>query len=520
MVSKVPNFFAGLIQDNGIPPGSAHLLGAFNIDTADKFYTRIPSSEALEVFLKNKVRTLHGKWSDEAEDGRGGFVKEVREVPEDEDDFAMSDEAGNIRRLWEACRTVSTDDIKSAARGATALNETRGRVVVEDYFRQAKENGLTFSSDKVKPGIKTVQAVLKNLSTNGDFVYLDWELYNNEGDELRALRLHRAKAAGAPAASGVRLSVDPGDSSALLLRDPTLEVPRRPTVSTIVALQDVLELRMNAHDVAQMVPSPIYAELNAKLLRLFRADVPAGFRTPTISEIRKVDRDIHEEIYKWVSIGEGVLANGLAAYTSGAEKDSAFWAPALPAEVTLPDRGAETMPAVVIDEGYAPQAQLTRVGVGPPKQPSTLPPGYMQGGATMQTSQKKDPICRICNYPLSQHSTGKFCKKKRERSRSPRRNSGGGSGGGSPQQQRQQGGKGGGAGRTRPPPPKCPVWMPNCYTRTPTSYLKDPNADVCLDFHRKDKGCRGRRCTRNHDCPRILGDGTMCGQSHPAYEHV
>ena len=75
MVSRVPNFFAGLIQENGIPQGSAHLLASYNIDTADKFYTRIPSSEALEVFLKNKVRTLQGRYSDEAGGGAGGYAQ-------------------------------------------------------------------------------------------------------------------------------------------------------------------------------------------------------------------------------------------------------------------------------------------------------------------------------------------------------------------------------------------------------------------------------------------------------------
>jgi hypothetical protein len=65
--------------------------------------------------------------------------------------------------------------------------------VVEDWFRRATEAGLTFSSDKTKPGLKTVQNVVKNLSTNGDFIHTEWELYNNEADELRALRLHRQR---------------------------------------------------------------------------------------------------------------------------------------------------------------------------------------------------------------------------------------------------------------------------------------------------------------------------------------
>ena len=60
-------------------------------------------------------------------------------------EYVMSEESGNMRRLWEACKTVSTDDIRAQARGSNlGGNETRGRMVVEDLFRRATEAGLTF----------------------------------------------------------------------------------------------------------------------------------------------------------------------------------------------------------------------------------------------------------------------------------------------------------------------------------------------------------------------------------------
>jgi len=114
-----------------------------------------------------------------------------------------------------------------------------------------KEAGLTFSSDKAKPGLKTVQNVVKNLSTNGDFIYMEWEMYNNEAGELRALRQHRQRQAAGAGSAGAKIVLDPADHSSLLLKDPTLQVPKRATVATIVALQVVFELRANAHDVAQ-----------------------------------------------------------------------------------------------------------------------------------------------------------------------------------------------------------------------------------------------------------------------------
>ena len=335
MVSRVQNFFVGLLVDNEVPDSTSKLLWSYGISTADKLYTRIPSTEALENFLTNKVRLLQG-----TDEGDGNYGREDRDMPEDVGEYVMSEESGNMRRLWEACKTVSTDDIRAQARGSNlGGNETRGRMVVEDLFRRATENGLTFSSDKAKPGLKTVQNVVKNLSTNGDFIYTEWEMYNSEADELRALRQHRARQAGGAGSAGAKIVLDPADHSSLLLKDPTLQVPKRVTVATIVALQDVFELRANAHDVAQQVPAPAYGEFHSKLIRLYRAEVPPGFRPPTLQEIRKVDRDVHEELFRWVAIGEGQLADGLAAYTAGAEKDSPLWAPSLPVEARLPDRG-------------------------------------------------------------------------------------------------------------------------------------------------------------------------------------
>jgi hypothetical protein len=60
MVSRVQNFFIGLLVANEVPDSTSRLLWSYGITTADKLYTRIPSTEALESFLTNKVRLLQG----------------------------------------------------------------------------------------------------------------------------------------------------------------------------------------------------------------------------------------------------------------------------------------------------------------------------------------------------------------------------------------------------------------------------------------------------------------------------
>ena len=145
MRGRVQNFFIGLLGENEVPDSTSKLLWPHGITTtADKLYTRIPSTEALESLLTNKVRLLQG-----TDEGDGNYGREDRDLPEDVGEYVMSEESGNMRRLWEACKTVSTDDIRAQARGSNlGGNETRGRMVVEDLFRRATEAGLTSSSDK------------------------------------------------------------------------------------------------------------------------------------------------------------------------------------------------------------------------------------------------------------------------------------------------------------------------------------------------------------------------------------
>ncbi len=75
MVSRVQNFFLGLLGENEVPDGTSQLLWSYGITTADKFYTRIPSTEALENFLTNKVRLLQG-----TDQGDGTYGSEARDL--------------------------------------------------------------------------------------------------------------------------------------------------------------------------------------------------------------------------------------------------------------------------------------------------------------------------------------------------------------------------------------------------------------------------------------------------------
>jgi hypothetical protein len=407
--------------------------------------------------------------------------------------------------------------------------------VVEDLFRRATEAGLTFSPDKTKPGPKTVQNRVKNLSTYDDFIRMERELHDNKapgcatgartkpaspgcaaaGCEPRdPVKRRRCQCSTGEGRCMYSLEVDPhpGDAGMCQSCRSECECDCRACTSYGKACTSQVsgDKRLN-----RLLRCLLELRASAQLLRLYRAEVPPGFGPPTLLKIRKVDRDIHEELLRWVAIGEDQLATGLSAYTAGAEKDPHLWAPSLPVKARLPDRGAEAASNATFKDESQPAPTRS-------SQQPALRDGSSLSGPLPLTKDGRDlgRVCRVCKYTLGDHSNLRLCKEpsknkggkggqqdNRHRSRSPRRK-GDGKNQGSPSGR-----------RPRRPPPPCPHWMPNCFTRAPDAYSPNPGVDICLDFNKPDKKCRGRKCMRCHDCPRVMSDRSMCGKKHPAYEH-
>jgi len=67
MVSRVPRFFENVLDRNEIPDEVKFTLFHYGIRSADALYYRVPSSDALEILIRDRLRIHTGT---EVDDGK------------------------------------------------------------------------------------------------------------------------------------------------------------------------------------------------------------------------------------------------------------------------------------------------------------------------------------------------------------------------------------------------------------------------------------------------------------------
>ena len=73
-------------------------------------------------------------------------------------------------------------------------------------------------------------------------------------------------------------------------------------------------MRAVAHALLDLVEFEVYERLTSLFTRCLRRPKPQAMRGPYMSEIRLVDRNIHEAILQHAARGSGTLADGLSWY--------------------------------------------------------------------------------------------------------------------------------------------------------------------------------------------------------------
>ena len=493
MCSKVPMYFFALAKKIEVEENDSLLLQGLGISTAEKFSSRIANPAMLEAWLSTVAFTKVGIMVDDKAELTDRGIDEP-----DKEAWLTSDAVGAIRRLWEASKEVSKVDLAAL----TSAQDMRGgplakpgAVVLAELRRKADAEGIQFSSDKTIPGDSTIALVRANITPGGPHKHLEWELYINLRDDNLLQRT----------------TDDPRKKIWQMMRDNSngamysqqIEVPPlRPRVNDILILQDVLELRANAHIICGLVSNSAYLAYNAMILKALRQEPPVNFRPPSLLEVRMVDREVHQEIYRWIASGDSDLEPGLIFYSK--IENSPLLKLLEFVSSNTPERGVERASNLLTSESA----------------------GSNLMGGTGQSKRSRSParertstpgICRICHKTKAEHPRGKYCVATAQ-PKAPPREAGGSQG---------KGGQGKGAAGKSPPPilpgknrlgKGPPQFMANCAARTLPTADAPSGVAVCYDFNNTAKGCRGPGCKRSHACPVWVGDA-LCGQAHPAFQH-
>ena len=78
-------------------------------------------------------------------------------------------------------------------------------------------------------------------------------------------------------------------------------------VANLEMMRKSLDLRGRFFAMVGVAGFETYRALTDKYVGKMRAVVPVGMRNPTLSEVRRFDRALHEEILKWLSRSVGSL---------------------------------------------------------------------------------------------------------------------------------------------------------------------------------------------------------------------
>ena len=100
-----------------------------------------------------------------------------------------------------------------------------------------------------------------------------------------------------------------------------------------------LEIRARALAMMEVAPYGSYRGLHDRYYGKLLAQVPEGMRQPTVQEVRRFDRALHQELLRWLSRDVGTLEAGLQYYLDG--DGASLWRLLDPVIKSLPDQGVE-----------------------------------------------------------------------------------------------------------------------------------------------------------------------------------
>ena len=88
-----------------------------------------------------------------------------------------------------------------------------------------------------------------------------------------------------------------------------------------------------------ITPYHSYRSLHDRYFGKILAQVPEGMRGPTVSEVRRFDRTLHQELLRWLSRDLGTLEKGLTFHLN--DDGISIWRLLDPVIKSLPDQGVE-----------------------------------------------------------------------------------------------------------------------------------------------------------------------------------
>ena len=325
--AALPAAFRASAIQFGLAESDFLVMGSTGVNTYESFALKIPTREDLEDYLRRSIcpRAAYA--------GTGALQVFARQPQVAWDDFKMSDDVAAIRKLWflskEVCK-AEVDKLASSDDGARTKVSISTSTAMEELA--TKKDMPRPVSDVERPSLHCLGRVAKALlGPAATHEYIPWEAFITLEKEDRLTRAGKIP----KATPEVIMSKD----NKLSIKDPAKENVLGATAGDMESLRSYLDIRARAHAMIGATGYAVYRALNDRYCGKLLATVAEGMRAPTIEEVRRFDRVVHTEIFRYLSRGSGTLEAGLQYYLD--DEGLGAWRLLDPVVRNLPDQGIE-----------------------------------------------------------------------------------------------------------------------------------------------------------------------------------
>ena len=302
------------------------VMASSKISTFSELAFRFPRAEDFESYMVRILRT------------RGAYRSEdtirVYDIasPVPREEYKESDDAACLRRLWTLAAKVAKSEVEAlAGDGEEPKTKVSAPTASELEDSTVKDRKMPMPlGDRERPSLWTLTRVQQNFAPNGDHRHLTWESFVSMDTENRLRRSGKLpKDSQELVISGKAVTLQAGEPGEIHVAK----------IGDVTAMQEALELRARAFCMLGLASYAVYRRLTEFFVARLRDLPPEGFRAPTLNEIRKCDRVLHEDLLRFISKSVGTLDQGVSFHLD--KPDHAIWKLVAHEVEGVPDKGLD-----------------------------------------------------------------------------------------------------------------------------------------------------------------------------------
>eukprot|EP00435_Cladocopium_sp_Y103_P051475 s448_g16.t1 len=329
--ATIPAAFRKSAVQFGVSESDFLLMSNMGIYSHEGFALRVHSKEALEEYLQEVICP-----SSAFNDPRRGLVTFNRTPAVPWQEFKRSEDAAALRKLWLLSKELCKGELEKLASGGEGgkVKITLTSAVAMEQEAVAKDMPMPVT-DAERPSLFTLSKMVKSFVGPGaTHEYLSWEVFLSQEEQD-----HMERSGAMPKAKNeLVLSKD----RAVLQEKDGKDPPIEPT-SDMEVMRKRLELRARSACMVGLAQYSTYRALHDRYCSKILQQVPEGMRGPTIQEVRRFDRTLHQELLRWLSRGVGSMDNGVGYHL--AHEELGLWRLLDAVVQTLPDQGIDRQPS-------------------------------------------------------------------------------------------------------------------------------------------------------------------------------